>query len=148
MQKKTGFTFNVDEFEDYDWLFSPINDDTEDKDIFSVREDTERAAKLHRVSPQFLKAVDDALRNMADEIMKAFRKDLTDMHDLLSKREWPGAILRAHIIQLERIAAAADDFCKHVEKRPRDDFTVTISPTRYRTLKAALEAAKQAANGE
>lgn len=82
MKPKQIFEWHASEFEDYDWLFAP-EDEKSGSDIFPIRENIAKAAKLYGVPAEFLENVDDAMRNMANEIIGAFKMDLEDLHDLL-----------------------------------------------------------------
>jgi len=77
MKEVQAFEFHIDEFEDYDWIFAP---ESGENDIFSVRENVKKAAEIYGVNPEFLEAVDSTFRELADELIGAFRKDLIDLY--------------------------------------------------------------------
>ena len=77
-----GHAFQIDELKDCDWLF--VYD--EDKcDVFPVREKYKKVTTSLKIPIEFLEMVDNALRDMANELIDAMRKDSADLADLTSR---------------------------------------------------------------
>jgi hypothetical protein len=77
MERKKGFEFHVDEFVGYNWVF--VED--EKGDLINASEEPKVAAKLVKVSPEFMELFASVMTDMANEIIEALKADLEDMHD-------------------------------------------------------------------
>jgi hypothetical protein len=83
MKKKSGYEFNVEEFLDYDWLLYHLDAGTDD--IEFVSDNPEKAAEYFGVPQEFVEAVDDAFKEMAGELIRAIRQDLSDLADMIDE---------------------------------------------------------------
>lgn len=70
----------VDEFVDYDWLWYG---DPKTDEVYNLREEENQkiAAKAWGISPDLVAELDSSMRDMANEIIKAVKKDLADCYE-------------------------------------------------------------------
>ena len=81
--KKVIVEFVLDDIEGYDWLFYPTKTDSE-----IVTDDTiPEAAKALKASPELVKAIHEAFKFLAAEIVSRAKEDIRDLLDKLDKLE-------------------------------------------------------------
>lgn len=78
MKTKQVIETRIEELVDYHWL--SFSRDDEDDIIFVENDETiQEAAKLWKMSPEAVKAMDDALSYLVETLIEELKKDLEDI---------------------------------------------------------------------
>jgi len=75
--EKKIIEFALDEIEDYEWLFYPTKDEDDDEIISD--DNIQEAAKALKASPELVKAIREAFRFLASEIVVRTKEDIKDL---------------------------------------------------------------------
>ena len=81
--KKVVLEFELDNIVDYDWLFYP----TKDGDKIVMDDTIPEAAKALKASPELVKAIHEAFKFFANELISSAKEDIKDLLDQLEKEK-------------------------------------------------------------
>ena len=82
MKEKTVLEMHIDNIEDFNWLGFWKDDESEFANLDSDEAIAE-AAKLWKMTPEAVKAIDDAFGYMAETLLENIRADLKDLYELI-----------------------------------------------------------------